>query len=550
MNRSAARTRALLWAHRRETGASALMELWSAAAATGLAALMADLMGSRTDGFSAGALLVLLLVSLMVFVRHFSARARLRLEHAIARDLQRRAIDRLLDKKLDRQTEGAGALVQELLADSARAASAAAGLPALVLGGPAATAALAAFLVSRGGAALALLALTLVPLAAALTWSLGRMLARRAEKRSRSEAALSGAAVELGRGIELLQAAEGSGKVYEIVAARAREIERRSERIQELGSLAAGLSEGLKTGIFLLAVWLLSREGLASAESLGLLPAAYFLYGAVTQMLAGGANSYAGLSLLSRLAEEPSGSLSGAFPPAGFSSAPVISIDRLTYGYPGGRELIRDLSLEIPPGAWLAVTGPSGSGKTTLIRALLGSLTIPDGTIRLGGFNLNRIPAFERRRLFFLLTQEPLVLGFTLRENFQLASPGVSEAAIRQAVERMGLSRRVDETGLDVEIRPSHFSGGEKQRLSLARLLVSEAPVAVLDEPGVFLDPANELEVIELLAETAGRRTLVTVTHNPRILRRADFVLELGPSGHRLYRNDRSLANVTPLRPA
>lgn len=124
MNRSAARTRALLWAHRRETGASALMELWSAAAATGLAALMADLMGSRTDGFSAGALLVLLLVSLMVFVRHFSARARLRLEHAIARDLQRRAIDRLLDKKLDRQTEGAGALVQELLADSARAESA------------------------------------------------------------------------------------------------------------------------------------------------------------------------------------------------------------------------------------------------------------------------------------------------------------------------------------------------------------------------------------------------------------------------------------------
>ncbi len=524
-------------------------DLWASLVMVGLSGQVADLMSAHLEPALSGALATILLVSLLVFVRYWQAMSQNRLEHALLRRVQTRALDALLDAKLD-SPEGRlpeGEMVQRLTRDSERAVSAAAQLPRALISMPVTAAVLAAFLISRGGAELAWLALAFVPVSAVFSFLLGRRLADAARERSESEAILSSVLAETGRGAELLRAVEGGGRYIELLAGRSRDLELRSAKFASHGVLATGVSEGLKIAVFLAAVWAVGSHPETAAIQAGLLPAAYFLIGAVTSLIGAGINVQSGLSCLDRLpVPEKTSAETAVFP-----GRIELALNGLTYRYPDGRLLLKDLAATVPAGGWLAVTGPSGSGKTTLIRALLGFLTIPDGSVRLNRINLNHIPAAQRRLLFSLLTQEPLVLGLTVRENFLIANPDASEALIRDAIHQVGLDDRVNETGLDRLLDPKSLSGGERERLALARLLVSKAPVAVLDEPGVFLDAANEQRVISLLESLRGRKTVVTVTHNARILRKADFVLELNGDGSwRFTRNDPAATNVTPLRPA
>ncbi len=518
----------------------------------GLSGLVADYMSQPAQPAGSGLVAVLLMVGMLVLARYWQAMSQNRVEHSLARTIQRASVDALLSRKLD-APEGRfseGELVQRLTRDAERAVQAASQIPRTVISLPLTVILLAGFLVSRGGTDLALLALIFVPISLGISFMLGRGMVRAALDRSRSEASLAEVLSETGRGAELLRAVEGGEAYLEMLAARSRDLELRSARFAHHGVLASGVSEGLKITVFLAAVWAVGRHPESAQLQAGLLPAAWFLISSITSLAASGAGAAAGLSSFNRLPLDEDTAGREPVWTAG-SKPPSVTITGLAYGYSGGRRIIAGLSLDLPPGGWLAITGPSGSGKTTLIRALLGFLTIPDGAVRLNRINLNHIPVRERRQLFSLLTQEPVVLGLTVRENFLIANPDASEALIRDTIQRIGLESRINETGLDLPLEPATLSGGEKERLALARLLVSTAPVAVLDEPGVFLDSANEQKIIALLEGLRGRKTVITVTHNARILRRADLILELRPDGSwSLNRNESGSATVTPLRPA
>jgi putative ABC transport system ATP-binding protein/macrolide transport system ATP-binding/permease protein/lipoprotein-releasing system ATP-binding protein len=208
---------------------------------------------------------------------------------------------------------------------------------------------------------------------------------------------------------------------------------------------------------------------------------------------------------------------------------------RKTYAAESGRvDAIRDISLRLEAGHFLAVVGRSGSGKSTLLAMLSGLCRPTSGTVLLNGVDL--WTCSEAERAAFRNREIGLVFQFasllpTLRVVDNVALPaliggtGEDHAAYGRATEllaRVGLSDRAD-------AYPSELSGGEQRRAALARAIVNAPPILLADEPTSDLDEDNEAEILELLQETHRREgvALVIVTHDLEIARRADRIVEI-----------------------
>jgi len=197
-------------------------------------------------------------------------------------------------------------------------------------------------------------------------------------------------------------------------------------------------------------------------------------------------------------------------------------------GDPDAPAAIEDVDLDLPSGQRVAVVGESGAGKTTLAALLLRFVDPLDGSYELGGVDALRLAGDDVRRVVGLCAQDAHVFDSTVRENLRLARPEADESALRDALRRVRLLDWVDALpeGIDTFVgeRGARMSGGERQRLSLARVLLADRPVLVLDEPAANLDPPTADALVEdLLAASSGRTTLL-ITHR---LARLDLVDEV-----------------------
>src|SRR5881628_2567258 len=205
------------------------------------------------------------------------------------------------------------------------------------------------------------------------------------------------------------------------------------------------------------------------------------------------------------------------------------TIDNATRRYPKGVVALDRVSLEIKRGEWLAVMGPSGSGKTTLLNLLGGLDRADEGRVIVDGLDLARIPRpelirYRRERVGLVFQQFHLIPYLNAIENVMLAQYLHSMAdqgeAIR-ALERIGLGDRLRHL-------PSQLSGGEKQRVCIARALINRPKLVLADEPTGSLDETNQQAVLELFREMHRRgQTLVMVTHDPSVGRLADRQIQL-----------------------
>ncbi|HSN91858.1 MAG TPA: ABC transporter ATP-binding protein [Anaeromyxobacteraceae bacterium] len=196
----------------------------------------------------------------------------------------------------------------------------------------------------------------------------------------------------------------------------------------------------------------------------------------------------------------------------------------------GETEALRELSCEIAPGDWVSLVGPSGSGKSTLLH-LLGAMDAPTaGRIFVGGAEITALDAagatrFRRERVGFVFQQHHMVPYLSAVENVMLAQHFHSvadEEEAAAALDRVGLASRARHL-------PGQLSGGERQRACIARALVNEPGLLLLDEPTGNLDWASALGVLDLVArlqEQAGF-TVVCATHNPAVARWGRRVLRL-----------------------
>jgi energy-coupling factor transport system ATP-binding protein len=206
----------------------------------------------------------------------------------------------------------------------------------------------------------------------------------------------------------------------------------------------------------------------------------------------------------------------------------AVSCERVSFSYPGsGRPALSGVSLDLRQGEYVGVVGPNGGGKSTLVRLLNGLLKPDSGRVLVSGRDPATEP-FEVRKHLGLLFQNPengLVAPFVEDDvAFGLENRGVPREEMRERV-----ARAIRTVGLEgFERREPHtLSGGEKQRVALAGLLVAEPEILVLDEPTSMLDSAGRMEVLEYLHALQSEKTVLHVTHHLEELTGADRIYVL-----------------------
>lgn len=215
----------------------------------------------------------------------------------------------------------------------------------------------------------------------------------------------------------------------------------------------------------------------------------------------------------------------------GPAASDLLQLDSLTFRFPDSPgEVFGPLTLTLPETGLVVLSGPSGGGKSTLLKLLLGLLPPTSGNIRLAGTELSALPDTELRRLVSYVPQQVALFRATLRENLDLGR-GFSSADIRAALHTVGLGTLEAELpgGLDyaVQERGAGLSGGQLQRMALARSLLADPAVLLLDEPTASLDAASEEGITTLLKSQARRRLVIATAHREALFGAADLLLEL-----------------------
>ncbi|WP_028639229.1 thiol reductant ABC exporter subunit CydD [Nocardioides sp. URHA0032] len=237
-----------------------------------------------------------------------------------------------------------------------------------------------------------------------------------------------------------------------------------------------------------------------------------------------------------RAAEDRLDELAARTPVVSTPAAPMladgdaITVDHVDAAW-GDRVVLRGLDLTLAPGDRVAVVGPTGSGKSTLASLLLRFVDPARGVIRLGGHALPDLALDDVRRTVGLVDDDPHVFATTLAENVRLARPGASDGDVDAALRQARLGGWLDSLpdGLDSWLGDGHaqVSGGERARIAIARSLLADQPVLVLDEPAAHLDGATAEELAAEVLDGADGRTVVWITHAEAGLDRVDRVLAL-----------------------
>jgi ATP-binding cassette, subfamily B, bacterial len=209
-----------------------------------------------------------------------------------------------------------------------------------------------------------------------------------------------------------------------------------------------------------------------------------------------------------------------------------VEFDSVSFSYPGNeKEALSDVSFEVAPGEVLALVGPSGSGKSTVVKLLLRFFDPHAGAVRLDGHDLRELNLHSLRENVAVLLQETLVFGGTVRENIAYGKLEASEeevVAAAKAADAHGFIEALPK-GYDTVVRQKgrRLSNGQRQRLAIARAMIRDAPVLILDEPTTGLDAESGERVMEPLRRLMEGRATIVISHNLLTVREATSILVL-----------------------
>lgn len=211
------------------------------------------------------------------------------------------------------------------------------------------------------------------------------------------------------------------------------------------------------------------------------------------------------------------------------AEAPFVEFENVSFSYPESPQLIKNLSFSVRQGETVALVGASGGGKSTILRMICGFLIPTEGQVRVRGHGVGEWALGPLRDQLAYVTQDSYLFPGSIRENLLAADNTASIERLRETCARAGILEFVEERGWDAAAgeRGVALSGGEKQRISIARAMLKDAPLLLLDEPTSALDAEAERVVQESLEQLMEGKTVLVVAHRLATIRHADRILVL-----------------------
>lgn len=409
----------------------------------------------------------------------------------------------------------------------------------------------------RLDAQLAGLSFLLAPLLAGSSIYFGRRMKNRARQGREAQARLVSFVQQTLSSIPVVQAfstEQRNWRRFQSLASDAVALSQRGALVSSTYGLVNGLIVTLGTAVVLYAG---SRRVMAGALSLGSL-LVFLQYLRNLQTACDGLlKTYAALKPVEasidrvlEILDEPEAVTDApdARPIRSAGGAVRIGFEDVTFGYEPGRPVLRDVSLEIRPGETLALVGPTGAGKSTLVSLVPRFFDPWTGRVTFDGADLRRLRVADVRAQVAMVLQEAYLFPATVAENIRYGREGATREQIVEAARAANADefiRRLPE-GYDTVLgqHGAGISGGEKQRIAIARAFLRDAPVLILDEPSAALDARTETLLLDALERLMAGRTTLIVAHRLSTVRRADRVavmnagkiVECGPAEELLAR--------------
>ena len=212
-----------------------------------------------------------------------------------------------------------------------------------------------------------------------------------------------------------------------------------------------------------------------------------------------------------------------------------IAFDNVSFSYEAqsgaeyGKRVLHDVNLKIPQGAFAAIVGPSGGGKSTVARLCARFWDVDSGAITIGGVNIRQIPLSQLTDTISFVTQDNFLFNCSLMENIRLGNPQASDDAVYAAAEAASCDAFIralpDGYATTAGEAGDRLSGGEKQRIAIARAILKNAPIVILDEATAFTDPENEDKIQQSIAVLTKGKTLLVIAHRLSTIKNADQII-------------------------
>lgn len=206
-----------------------------------------------------------------------------------------------------------------------------------------------------------------------------------------------------------------------------------------------------------------------------------------------------------------------------------IVLDHVSFDYHDDKEILHDVSLSIPAGRMTALVGPSGSGKSTIAKLAAGFWDVKTGSITLGGRDLKDIPLQQLYEQTAFVSQDNYLFHCSLLENIRLGNPAATDEQVKTAARAAQCEEFIAKLpqGYDTPAGEAgkRLSGGEKQRISIARAMLKDAPIVILDEATANVDPENEDRLQKAIEALTRDKTIIMIAHRLKTVCHADQIL-------------------------
>lgn len=337
-------------------------------------------------------------------------------------------------------------------------------------------------------------------------------------------------------------------KLFERDLEHAEGLEKRAQKLNEdingfmkVNFTSFLASEGLIYGavilVMILSVSRMAAGNMSVGDTLTILMLSYSYFCSIRQLMSATHEALTAVSAASKTEEILNTDTSRAYMPEAQKdpeNMPGIRMDHVSFGYEGRKTALRDVSMFVPKGKVTALCGLSGCGKSTAASLMMRFMDPQSGHIYLEGRDYLSFTPEELRKNIVMIPQTVTIFSGTIRDNLLIADPDASDEKLYEALSQAGLKSYIDSLtdGLDSETgeNGSRLSGGQKQKMGIARALLSDCEYMIFDEATSSVDPDSEQEIWKCIGELAKTRTLIIISHRLSSIRNADviYVLEDG----------------------